>query len=63
VIYGATKGTTFATYLARKGYNIILIDTEKEKIEKSIEQIKSGLHENEFKAIDFIKMSTDQFDE
>lgn len=65
MIYGATNkgGTTFATYLARKGYNIILIDTEKEKIEKSIEQIKSGLHENEFKAIDFIKMSTDQFDE
>lgn len=65
VVYGATNkgGITFASFLARKGYNIILIDTEKDKIEKSIESIKAVLHENEFKAIDIIKMSTDQFDE
>lgn len=61
VIYGATNkgGTTFAIYLARKSYNIILIDTEKEKLEKTYQTIKAALHENEFKALEIIKMNTD----
>ena len=65
VIYGATNkgGTTFAVYLARKGYNIILIDTEKDKLEKAYVTIKESLHENEFKALEIIKMNTDTFEE
>ena len=65
MIYGATNkgGTTFAVYLARKGYNIILIDTEKDKLEKAFATIKESLHENEFKALEIIKMNTDTFEE
>lgn len=40
-----------------------MIDTEKEKLDKAIQTIKESLHENEFKALEIIKMNTDTFEE
>jgi len=64
VIYGLSNkgGIAFANFLAKRGFSIILIDKEKEKLEICYKYVKDHLTEAEFNNIEVMKTSIEIFD-
>jgi short-subunit dehydrogenase len=65
VIYGVTNkgGIAFCNFLASKGFNLILVDKEKEKMESCVKNIRENLTEAEFNKLEIIKVDIPVFDE
>ena len=65
MIYGVTNkgGIAFCSFLAQKGYNLILVDKEKDKMESCVKAIKENMTESEFGKLEIIKVDIPVFDE
>ena len=65
VIYGVTNkgGIAFCNFLAQKGYNLILVDKEKDKMDSCVKTIKENMTESDFNKLEIIKQDIPVFDE